>query len=42
MKIRISYPGQPVQVIDAPSHIVQHFLLKDWPLPFIKIVSVGP
>ncbi len=38
MKIRITFPGSPEQVIEAPPTIVQHFETKGWPLPFVEVV----
>lgn len=39
MLIRTSYPGQPVQVVEAPAHIALHFQTKAWALPFIEILQ---
>ncbi len=39
MKIEISYPGQSVQIVDAQPHIIQHYLTKDYDLPFHRVVS---
>lgn len=37
MKIRISYPGQDVQVVDAPAHLIEG-LKAGYKFPFIEIV----
>jgi hypothetical protein len=41
MMIRTTYPGQKPRVVEAPPHVARHLLTKDWPLPFVKIVSVA-
>lgn len=39
MKIQTTYPGQSVQIVDAPSSIVHHFSTKNWDLPFVERVG---
>ena len=39
MKIEISFPGQSVQTVDALPNVIQHYIVKDYDLPFVRLVS---
>jgi len=39
MRIEISYPGQEVRVVNASPNTYQHFVLRGWELPFIKVID---
>lgn len=40
MKIRISFPGQEVQIIDAPQSVLNHYASFDYDPPFIERVKL--
>ncbi len=40
MKIRISFPGQDVQIVDATQGIINHYARFDYDPPFVERVKV--
>jgi hypothetical protein len=38
-RVKTTYPGQAAVTIEAPPHIVEHYLHRDWDLPFVEPVG---
>ena len=37
--IETTFPGQPRRVQVAPRHILEHYRVKDWDLPFVQPIG---